>query len=106
MTKKLLKAISSIPFKSGELSINCSVSIGFSCFPFYFKNPRALSWEHVSTLTDKALYIAKNNGRNQGCSILIDKKNKEAIAALEIPGFVDTAIEKKYVTLESVKNIN
>jgi diguanylate cyclase (GGDEF)-like protein len=45
-----------------ELRMTCS--IGFACFPFFPANPTLGSWKQVLTLADRALYIAKNNGRD------------------------------------------
>jgi diguanylate cyclase (GGDEF)-like protein len=39
-------------------------SIGFVCFPFIARQPRALGWEETVELADIALYSAKQGGRD------------------------------------------
>ena len=39
-------------------------SIGFACFPFLPRQPRALDWPAIVDLADAALYAAKRAGRN------------------------------------------
>jgi hypothetical protein len=55
-----------------ELRMTCS--IGFACFPFFPANPSLVTWKQVLTLADRALYIAKNNGRD-GWVGLLSKEN-------------------------------
>ncbi|MCK4761208.1 MAG: diguanylate cyclase [Candidatus Aminicenantes bacterium] len=45
-----------------EKNITCS--IGFACYPFLIENPDALDYEKIISIADKALYAAKNSGRN------------------------------------------
>jgi diguanylate cyclase (GGDEF)-like protein len=45
-----------------ELRMTCS--IGFACFPFFPTKPSLVSWKQVLTIADRALYFAKNNGRD------------------------------------------
>jgi diguanylate cyclase (GGDEF)-like protein len=45
-------------------SIPTSASIGFAAFPFNVSRPDALEWERVVAFADRALYMAKDAGRN------------------------------------------
>ncbi|MCY7296261.1 two-component regulator propeller domain-containing protein [Alteromonas sp. a30] len=51
-----LKAGSFFYFKQ-KIQLTCSAGFGF--YPFDHENPRALSWDQVSMVADKALYSAK-----------------------------------------------
>ncbi len=55
-----------------DLTITCS--IGFAAYPFYTDKPAALSWEHTIDIADRALYTAKQNGRN--CWIGVEAGSK------------------------------
>ncbi len=39
-------------------------SIGMAAYPFYAAKPTAMTWEQVVDTADRALYLAKNHGRN------------------------------------------
>jgi diguanylate cyclase (GGDEF)-like protein len=44
--------------------VRTTCSIGYACFPFLRKNPRAFTWEEVLGLADAALYAVKKSGRD------------------------------------------
>lgn len=48
------------PYKEGNIAINISCSIGAIYFDDYI-----CDYEHLLNLADQAMYIAKNNGKNQ-----------------------------------------
>lgn len=50
--------------------VRLSCSIGFSFFPFMQQSPTLFSWEQVLDLADRALYRAKQGGRNQRVGVL------------------------------------
>jgi len=50
-----------------KLSITCS--IGIASYPFIREHHQQLTWEQTLNVADKALYIAKNNGRNAWVSV-------------------------------------
>ena len=45
-------------------TIRCTCSIGVSHFPFVREDRELLNWEQVIDVADKAVYLAKENGRN------------------------------------------
>ena len=44
--------------------ISKTCSIGMAAYPFYPTEPTAMTWEQVIDTADRALYLAKNDGRN------------------------------------------
>jgi diguanylate cyclase (GGDEF)-like protein len=61
-----------------------SCSIGFTQYPFVSSEPHALSLDQAVALADRALYIAKNNGRNAWVGFLATQKTvaEEALGLL------------------------
>ena len=51
-------------------TVRLSCSIGFSFFPFMQNCPSLFSWEQVRDFSDRALYRAKQGGRNQWFGVL------------------------------------
>lgn len=45
-------------------------SIGMAAYPFYRTQPAAMTWEQVIDTADRALYLAKNHGRNCWVNVL------------------------------------
>ena len=65
MAERIRRDVERQPFELGPgLSISKTCSLGFGVYPFYPHQPNALTWEQVVNLADRALYIAKNSGRN------------------------------------------
>ncbi len=54
------------------VSLGCCV--GFAFFPFLPAAPRNVSWEQVVAIADRALYVAKESGRNCWVGILSTRK--------------------------------
>ena len=72
LAQRVLSAIADTPFPlgaSGE-SIHRSCSVGWAAFPWFASNPRAVSYEEVLTLADRALHQAKQSGRNRAIGML------------------------------------
>jgi diguanylate cyclase (GGDEF)-like protein len=65
IAERVRVAIAQRPFTipSGK-AVPTSASIGFAAFPFNVLKPQAANWEHVVAIADRALYMAKNAGRN------------------------------------------
>lgn len=65
LVERIRAAIEAYDFRlEGGESIRRTCSIGFACYPFNRLAPTALSWEQVIDTADRALYIAKSNGKN------------------------------------------
>ena len=65
MAERIRQAVSAYRFDlgAGEL-ISKTCSLGYAVYPFYPNQPRALTWEQVVDSADRALYIAKDSGRD------------------------------------------
>ena len=44
-------------------------SVGYAALPAYLEHPRALTYDNVLELADKALYLAKDAGRNRAVGV-------------------------------------
>ena len=53
-----------------EQTVHLSCSIGFAFYPFDSARPSFFSWEQVIGVADRALYVAKESGRNTWTGIL------------------------------------
>jgi len=70
LAERICKNIENSHFDIGlekKLSITCS--IGIASYPFIKELHQQLSWDQTLNVADKALYIAKNNGRNAWVSV-------------------------------------
>jgi diguanylate cyclase (GGDEF)-like protein len=72
LAARVLSAVSGEPFKvkGAGISLHRTVSIGWAAFPWNIASPVDLSYEEVLALADRALYRAKNSGRNQAIGAL------------------------------------
>ncbi|MCW8885296.1 MAG: diguanylate cyclase [Motiliproteus sp.] len=59
---KLLKSVAESPVEFDNISVNISISIGVSVFPNHASHA-----ELLVKYADRAMYVAKANGRNQAC---------------------------------------
>jgi diguanylate cyclase (GGDEF)-like protein len=72
LAARVLSAVSGEPFKikGAGLSLHRTVSIGWAAFPWNMDSPVDVNYEEVLALADRALYKAKNSGRNQAIGAL------------------------------------
>ncbi len=72
LAARVLSAVAGEPFKvkGAGISLHRTVSIGWAAFPWNVSSPVDLSYEEVLALADRALYKAKNSGRNQAIGAL------------------------------------
>jgi diguanylate cyclase (GGDEF)-like protein len=65
LAERIRKKVALTPFSiSNEKTITLTCSIGFSSWPFFNVAPESLGWQEILSLSDRCLYLAKNNGRN------------------------------------------
>jgi len=72
LAQRVLSAVGDKPFSltpSGD-SFHRTCSLGWAAFPWFPHNPRAVSYEEVLTLADRALHRAKESGRNCAVGML------------------------------------
>ena len=80
--QRLLLAIRGDPVGWNGQSIQCSISIGFACFPLAGARP-GLPLDQAISLVDKALYEAKHRGRDRACRIdAVNAGDRQALTIL------------------------
>jgi len=72
LAQRVLAAVADKPFSLGESgkTIFRTCSLGWAAFPWFPGNPRAVGYEEVLTLADRALNRAKQSGRNRAVGML------------------------------------
>lgn len=65
IAERVRRAVASRPFTiNGGESVEMTISIGFAAFPFDTFVPRSVSWSQAIDIAGRALYMAKDAGRN------------------------------------------
>lgn len=65
LAERIRQKVEAFEFDLGNgQKINKTCSIGMAAYPFYVAQPTAMTWEQVIDTADRALYLAKNHGRN------------------------------------------
>jgi len=71
LAARILSIVASEPIDlGGGKSMFRTCSLGWGSFPWFRSAPEAVSMEEMLTLVDRALYVAKNSGRNQAIGIM------------------------------------
>ena len=71
VSKRILEAVGSELFElKAAYEINRTCSIGWAPYPWLDADPEALTYETVLELADRALYVAKESGRNRAVGVL------------------------------------
>ena len=76
---RILEVISAVPYRldnGAEVTLTCSA--GWAPFPWIPEAVDALTLENVIEISDRALYLAKNTGRNQGVGIVPSREAARA----------------------------
>jgi diguanylate cyclase (GGDEF)-like protein len=79
LAARVLSAVSGEPFKikGAGISLHRTVSIGWAAFPWNVSSPVDLDYEEVLAIADRAMYKAKNAGRNQAIGALVPESAAE-----------------------------
>jgi diguanylate cyclase (GGDEF)-like protein len=72
LAQRVLAAVADTPITLGGSveTMHRTCSLGWAAFPWFLDNPRAISYEEVLTLADRALHRAKELGKNRAVGIL------------------------------------
>jgi diguanylate cyclase (GGDEF)-like protein len=85
LAARVLSAVAGEPFKikgAVGLSLNRTVSIGWAAFPWNMHSPVDVNYEEVLALADRAMYKAKNAGRNLAIGALPPESASEPHTAV------------------------
>ena len=85
LATRLLTAISSRPFAIGENGLCETCSVGWAAFPWLVTRPDAFSFTEVLALADRALYEAKQAGRDRAVGMRPSGKIVTELPACEVP---------------------
>ncbi|WP_426107855.1 GGDEF domain-containing protein [Massilia sp. TSP1-1-2] len=84
MVERLLHSVCAEPVQLGELSVPVTLTAGYIALPFSGLTEEQCSWERAIQLTDLALYVGKQNGRNRAYGLVrLTAPFDEAMAAIE-----------------------
>jgi len=72
LAQRVLSAVVDTPFRVGPAAamIHRTCSLGWAAFPWFPDNPRAVTYEEVLTLADRALNRAKHSGKNKAVGMM------------------------------------
>ncbi len=70
LAARTLEAVAAEPFVVEGQPVHITCSVGWVPFPWSVVNPESLPFEEVLSLADRALYLAKREGRNCAVGVL------------------------------------
>ncbi len=71
LAKRLLDAVAEAPFAIGPgTGARVTCSVGWAPYPWRLESPETVHYEQVMSLADRALYLAKREGRNRAVGVL------------------------------------
>ena len=71
LAERLLDAVAGAPFAIGSgAGTRVTCSVGWAPYPWRLETPEAVHYEQVMSLADRALYLAKQEGRNRAVGVM------------------------------------
>ena len=78
VARRILDVIGGQPFETSDgLSISKTCSVGWAVFPWISRTPSAVSVDDIIKLADRALYMAKQGGRNCAIGLYPDESMED-----------------------------
>ncbi|MCG8610896.1 MAG: diguanylate cyclase, partial [Pseudomonadales bacterium] len=65
MAERICETVAGLDFNIGNgYNLQRTCSVGYACYPFNTFHPDAYGWTDIVNFADRAMYLAKTNGRN------------------------------------------
>ena len=105
--RKILKAISKTPLQiSPDTTLYKTCSVGYSTLPIHAGTPDLLNLEQIINISDYAMYLAKENGRNRATRISM---NQKTIPSLECKEYLQKlsksdSVREEFIEVSFIEN--
>lgn len=100
LAERIRTVMEAKPFDVGlGQSVHLSCSIGFAFYPFDPSRPTLFTWEQVVGVADRALYVAKESGRNTWAGILSAARTRSLDLFKRINDDLETLVAEGIVDL-------
>jgi diguanylate cyclase (GGDEF)-like protein len=84
LARRIISNFCEEPFDlGGTIQIRKTCSVGWAPFPWFVAAPHALNYEEVLQLADRALYMAKESGRNRAVGLFPTSADAAYVRAAE-----------------------
>jgi len=107
LARKILKAVSKTPLRiNDETTLYKTCSVGYCTLPLHAKTPNLLNLEQIINISDYAMYLAKENGRNRAARISMNQSavpSRECIEYLQKLSKSD-AVREEFIEVSFVDN--